>query len=232
MKAWEVRELLGITKQTLWRWTRTKDKEGNPITPRIRYVKVSRNNYIYNDDDVYSLMGGRKKTNELVVVYGRVSFPSEKEELDAQVQRCVDYANKTGLTVDKIHAEVGKGTETDPAHRKGLYNLMKDVFKKKVDLVIVESPDRLSTFSNDWFRNMFRYFKTRIIFLNEAAANPRYKNEVMKDMIGMVSELKKRYEGRGAAEAAQAGVGTYDSGGDKRKDTAVKDGLFRNNEIK
>lgn len=196
MRANEVMRLLNISKMTLYRWTRTKDKQGNSIEPKIRYTRISDRFFDYNEDDVYGLLGRRYKKNNWTVVYARVATDSKtnREELDEQLNRMHLWAMKQGLKVDKIYVDKCSSLEFSRNVRKGLHSLIYDVVKKNVDTVLVESPDRIARFGFELLMQMFRYYKTKIIFVNDNPINPLYKNEVAVELKGAIEKIEKMYK--------------------------------------
>jgi len=196
MKAGDVMRLLNITKVTLYRWCSDTDLKGRPQVPKIRRHKINTTHYIYNDDDVYSLIGRERKKNKWCVIYARVSRRDQIDLLDDQIVRLREFANKTGLVVNKVYSEVANGVSNDRTGRVGLHKMLYDVFNRNVDVVIVDSPDRLSLFGADVFVQMFRYFKTRLIFLNESPVDPKYRREVARDMTKAIKRVNQMYDGR------------------------------------
>ena len=76
MKAKDVKHILNITQPTLSRYVKIG---------LIKVVKVNKNHYIYNDEDVYALIGNKKSyKNRINVIYSRVSTQSQKSQLELQ----------------------------------------------------------------------------------------------------------------------------------------------------
>lgn len=194
MKAEEVCKLLSINKRTLARWRKAKDKDGNPC-PRIPFHPYNKRVFYYDDDAVYAMLGAKRKKNNWVAVYARVSSKKDTPLLEEQILRCTEFATKLGLPVDKTFAEIADGYVFGRTARKGFDALMREVFDRNVDVIIIESPDRVNVFGDELFRELCFYFKTRIIFVNSSAYNPRYKNEVIKDVMDQVEIIKKTYSG-------------------------------------
>jgi predicted site-specific integrase-resolvase len=195
MKNKEVCQLLGISRMTLNRWIKTVDKDGNPIRPKIRYTKISDNHYEYNDDDVYSLLGGKRKRNEWCVIYARVSNKGDQKELEKQIQRLTNFANRMGRTVDKVYAEVAKPYYFDRVARRGLHTLLNDVYRRNIDMILVESPDRIGLWGDGMMVQLTRYFKCRITYMLASPFNFRYKDEIIRDVSKTVKDLEVGFAG-------------------------------------
>lgn len=82
---------------------------------------------------------------ERVVVYCRVSSYQKRDDLNRQVERCIQFANAAGVTVDKVYKEVASGMNDN---RKEFWKMMKSEPTK----IIVENKDRLTRFG-------FRYIE-------------------------------------------------------------------------
>ena len=75
MQIKEVKQLLNVTNRTVHNYV-TQGK--------IRFTKINEKHYIYNDDDVYSLLN-IKFPNKINVTYGRVSLSKQKNDLIYQI---------------------------------------------------------------------------------------------------------------------------------------------------
>src|SRR5574343_572598 len=101
MKIKEVKRILGVTNRT----DNTYIKSG-----QLRYPEINTNHYIYNDDDVYALVG-EVKTNKKIVTYGRVSSSKQKEDLISQNKHLYDFAISNGYKLDKQYFDVKSGMD-------------------------------------------------------------------------------------------------------------------------
>lgn len=102
MKAREVLKILGITQQTLWKWS----KSG-----KIKVVsKLSRSYNEYDDDSVYALIGRKtEKKNKVVISYARVSTQKQRPQLDEQNQRIYDSCIARGLVLSRQFSDIKSG---------------------------------------------------------------------------------------------------------------------------
>jgi putative resolvase len=211
MRAGEVMRLLKINRQTLHRWVRTKDKDGNHIEPKLRYSVTGAGQYNYNDEDVYLMLGYEHKPATDVVIYARVSQPKNRDKLDLQIEKLTNFAMNMGLPITRVYSEISNGHDYDRISRKGLHSLVHDVLCRRIKTVIVESPDRISTFNAGWFEHLLSYYKVKIIYANASPVNPMYKEEVVKDVMAAVEKIKRMYNGR-MTEGGKS-IGLYDSSG-------------------
>ena len=176
MKAKEVLKLLGITQQTLWNWS----KSG-----KIKVVsKLSRTYNEYDNDSVYALIGQKsKKKNRLVISYARVSTQKQKKQLDEQNQRIYDSCISRGLKLDKQFSDIKSGMSSD---RKDFQEILRLIIQGEVELLIIENKDRLVRFGYEILEQIFKYFGTKILVLNDILENKMYEQELTEDLISII----------------------------------------------
>ena len=78
-----------------------------------------------------------------IVVYARVSSHDQKDDLERQAQRLVEYAISNGYTVTKVVKEIASGMNP---HRKKLTNVLQD---SSISRILVENRDRLARMNAD-----------------------------------------------------------------------------------
>lgn len=167
-------KLLQISRVTLWKYV----KEG-----KIRGEKIN-NRYIYNDDDVYKLIGIKKeKKNKINVSYSRVSTQSQKDQLKEQTKRIYESCISRNVNLDEQIEDVKSGMD---GSRKGFNDLLRKIIQGDVELVIIENKDRLVRFGFDVLETIFRYFGTKILVLNDALDNRSYEQELTDDLISII----------------------------------------------
>ena len=187
MKAKEVLKLLGITQQTLWNWS----KSG-----KIKVVsKLSRTYNEYDNDSVYALIGQKsKKKNRLVISYARVSTQKQKKQLDEQNQRIYDSCISRGLKLDKQFSDIKSGMSND---RKDFQEILRLIIQGEVELLIIENKDRLVRFGYEILEQIFKYFGTKILVLNDILENKTYEQELTEDLISIIHYfIMKNYSHR------------------------------------
>ena len=129
MKANEVMKLLNISRPTLYRYR----KEG---IVKID-AKLSFNNFIYNDDSVYALIGQKKeKKNRKIISYSRVSTQSQKIQLKEQTKRIYDSCISRGLTLDEQFEDIKSGMSSD---RPNFQKILQMVIQNEVELLVIEN---------------------------------------------------------------------------------------------
>lgn len=178
----DVRRMFGVTRLTLSRYV----KQGK-LTP----IKVNAKVYLYEEEEVYRLLGKSLPTGTDVVIYARVNSAAQKLELQDQIKRLNDFAGKNGMSVAKTYWDCSKSLDFSRSSRKGLNDLLIAVSKRKVGLVVVESPDRIAHIGCDMFKLILSNYRVRILFVSTDPVNPRYLDETARELAGVVKEMKR-----------------------------------------
>ena len=173
MKAKQVLKILGITRPTLTKYV----KEGI-----IKTLAQHNGQYIYDEESVYAFLGIKKiKHKRINVIYARTSNPPKKYT-EEQAQRILNFCSSKGITVDKIFLDVKSGMNFD---REGLSELIQLVVKGKIENIIIENKDRLCRFGFELFEQFCKYFKTKIIVVNDLSEKS-YEQELTEDLISII----------------------------------------------
>jgi len=186
MKAKEVKEILGITQVTLSKYI----KKG-----LIKINKINNYSYIYNDEDVYKLIGVKKiKHKRINVSYARVSNQPRKNDLKEQSNRIYEFSILNDIVIEQQFEDIKSGMSFE---RDGLNKLIKLVIEGKIECVIVENKDRLCRFGFDLITEVFKYFGTKIIVISDNIQNKSYEQELTDDLISIIHYFSmKSYSNR------------------------------------
>ena len=170
----EVKEKLHISGVTLMRWK----NEG-----RIKSMTLSARKVLYDLDSIIK-EDENKKENKLNVIYGRVSTPRQKTDLNNQIELIKQYMLSNGIGIDEIYSDIASGLNEK---RIGFNHLLESVFKKEIDTVYITFKDRLSRFGFDYFTTIFAYFGTKIVVLDQKEeTNKTYQQELTEDLIAII----------------------------------------------
>lgn len=173
MKAKEVLKILGITRPTLSKYI----KNGT-----INVLTTHNGQYIYDDESVYAFIGlKKKKKKRLNVIYARTSNPPKKYA-EEQATRILNYCTSNGITIDEQIVDVKSGMNFN---RDGLNKLIEKIVKGKVELVVIENKDRLCRFGFELFESFCKYFKTKILVVNDLSEKT-YEQELTEDLISII----------------------------------------------
>lgn len=172
MKAREVKKILRVTQKTLNNYI----KSG-----RLNPLKINKNHYEYDRDEVYSLIN--KNNERFNVTYARVSLPKQKNDLVTQNEMLYDFSMRNGYALKEQIQDVKSGMCF--SERKGFMKLLAMVTDNLVDKVIVENKDRLVRFGFDLLKEVFGKHGTDIIVMSETE-NKSYEQELTDDLISII----------------------------------------------
>jgi predicted site-specific integrase-resolvase len=179
----EAMELLGITYNTLKGWA----KQG-----KVRRWKEDGGRWIYNDDDVYSMIGKRLSKESLITTYCRVAGTTESDrQLMAEQQRILhSWCAARGLSIDRQYEDWAPSTEYSLEERPGLHLLLQDIIQKRVSAVVVETPDRLARIGRELIEQLCRYYGVQLVYVNRVIQKPEYLAEQEADLHRLLKKAK------------------------------------------
>lgn len=176
MKANKVLKVLGISRSTLYRYK----KDG---IIQIK-TKFNDNFYEYDDDSVYRLLGDSTKSkNKLIVSYARVSTQNQKKQLVEQNQRIYESCISRGIKLDKQFSDIKSGMSAD---RQEFQELLNDIIRNKIDMVVIENKDRLVRFGYEILEYVCKCHGCKILVLNDILENKSYEQELTEDLISII----------------------------------------------
>lgn len=183
MYADEALELLGISYNTLKGWA----KQG-----RVRRFKQDGGRWIFNDDDVYAMIGKRVSKESLVCVYSRVTGTTESDrKMMAEQQSLIhQWCAARGLSVDRSYEDWAPSTEYSLDARPGLHLLLQDIIQKRVEAVVVETPDRLARIGRELIEQICRYYGVQLVYVNKVIQRPEYLAEQEADLYRLLQKAK------------------------------------------
>jgi predicted site-specific integrase-resolvase len=126
----------------------------------------------------------------LVVLYARVSSSDQKQDLDRQLSRLVEYTTSHGLLVKGAIKEIGSGLN---GKRTKLLSILRD---PDVRTIVVEHKDRLVRFGFEYMEALLAASGRRIIVVDES----EMKEDLVQDMIDVLTSFYARLYGRRLAK--------------------------------
>ena len=132
------------------------------------------------------------------VVYAPVSSADQKEALDRQVGRVVEWATQQGYRPDEVVKETGSGLNGD---RRRLRRLVAD---RTVGTIVVEHRERLCRFGFEYVEAALAGRGARIIVLDEGELEDDLVRDVTEVMTSLCARLYGRRSARRRAERALA----------------------------
>jgi len=125
-----------------------------------------------------------------VVLYARVSSSDQKQDLDRQLSRLVEYTTSQGLQVKGAIKEIGSGLN---GKRTKLLSILRD---PNVRTIVVEHKDRLVRFGFEYMEALLTASGRRIIVVDES----EMKDDLVQDMIDILTSFCARLYGRRSAK--------------------------------
>jgi len=201
----EASKMLGVNQRTLKRW-----ELNNQLTPSAK-TKGGHRRYLLSK--IQTLQGVEKSEEVLksVAIYCRVSSNEQKQkgDLDRQKGRMLDYCVNKKYNVKYSFDEVGSGMSDK---RSKLLNLMDLCIKGKISKVIIEHKDRLARFNLNYLKKFFESHGV-ILEVVEETLPKSYENELVEDMLSLISSFSSKIYGKRSAE-------------NKRKKKELKNGIL------
>jgi putative resolvase len=123
-------------------------------------------------------------------VYARVSTHKQRDDLERQAQRMVEFANAAGLSVVKVVKEVASGVNDT---RPRLTALLQD---DQWGTLVVEHKDRLSRVGFGWFEVLLATRGRRVVVADAATEQTA---DLMDDFVSIIYSFAARLYGRRSA---------------------------------
>mgnify|MGYP000903926744 FL=1 len=115
---------------------------------------------------------------EYVITYARVSSSENKNSLEKQSQRLVDFCNAKGWKTNENIIEIGSGINDN---RKKLNKVFEEA---KATKLIVEHKDRLTRFGFNYIQQWAKKTQCEIIVINQSEGE---REDIVQDFISMVN---------------------------------------------
>ena len=120
-------------------------------------------------------------------IYARVSSAENKDNLERQKQRLLDFCAAKGWPVSKTVTEVGSGLNDE---RKKLSKLLAD---ESITHIVVEHKDRFSRFGFRYVEQLLKQNGRCIVVINE---QDNERDDMMEDFVSIVTSFTSRLYGR------------------------------------
>ncbi len=125
------------------------------------------------------------------MVYTRASSADQREDLERQVKRLLDYCTAKGYKVVAVLKDIASGLKTN---RRNLLRLSELVAGRKVDMVVITYKDRLTRFGFEYLEHLFKKFGVRIEVVFGDEPKDAYQ-EPVEDLIAIVTSFAGRLYG-------------------------------------
>ena len=132
------------------------------------------------------------------VVYARVSSGGQKEDLDRQVGRVVEWATQQGYRPDEVVKEIGSGLS---GNRRWLRRVIAD---PTVKVIVVEHRERLCRFGFEYVEATRSGRGARIVVMDQDEVEDDLVRDVTEVMTSLCARLYGRRSAKRRAERALA----------------------------
>lgn len=127
-----------------------------------------------------------KTKEEYVVTYARVSSSENKDNLESQSKRLVDYCNAKGWKTTENIKEIGSGMNDS---RPKLLKILSD---GKATRLVVEHKDRLSRFGASYIEICCKHFGCEVEYINNVVGE---KEDLVQDFVSVITSFCARIYG-------------------------------------
>ena len=132
------------------------------------------------------------------MVYARVSSADQKDDLDRQVGRVVEWVTERGFRPDEVVKEIGSGLN---GNRRLLRQLVAD---HTVSMVVVEHRERLCRFGFEYVEAALAGRGARILVMEDNELEDDLVRDVTEVMTSLCARLYGRRSAKRRAERALA----------------------------
>ena len=179
----DVTKILGVTAQTLRNW----DKEGK-LKPS--YTKSNGYRY-YSEDVILSYTQERKTKKDVnVVLYARVSYKEQQDDLERQISNLKEYAKDKYEKYDVI-SDIGSGINYE---NPGLKKLIEMINKKQVDVIVVLYKDRLLRYGFELVEYFAKLNNVKIEVIDKIDKNQ--DEELVEDLVQIITVFSCKRQGK------------------------------------
>lgn len=152
MKAKEVLDLLKISRQTLYQYT----KKG-----LIKKVVKINGQYAYDEESVYNIY--KKGNKKKICGYARVETSGEVAFLEEQTRNIISFCSRNGWCVDYLFKEIRYENYFNGA--TVLYDVFEEISRDKITHLIMEDKTIIDPSIFDFFINLCKKHDTKLTFL-------------------------------------------------------------------
>ena len=169
--------ILNVSKRTLQLW----DCSG-----KIRCTKTKGGHRRFLESDVVAQIPNPQGKPKRKICYCRVSTPSQKEDMERQVEY---LRNK--FPNHEIIKDIGSGLNFK---RKGFNSILDSAIKEDIEEVVVTHKDRLCRFSYDLVERIIKeHSGGKIVVLDQKQTSPQ--EELVNDLISIITIFSSRLYG-------------------------------------
>lgn len=169
--------ILGVGRVSIYKYV----KKG-----LIRTSGIDKRHTLYNSSDVYKLINSKKNDSRKDVAYVRINKQSDKEHLQSQKKLICEFAIKNGINLNEIYSDIGASIHYAKHNRYGFNRLLTDIITHKIKRIYILSPDRISRFGFDLFKEICSKYDCKIVCLKDKVLSEPYNDEARREILSML----------------------------------------------
>lgn len=173
MKANEVLEVLGVTRQTLSKYV----KNGS-----IRVTVKGNGQYDYDKESVYQFLN--KDLERKIAIYARVSTKKQKADLTNQIEILKQFCFSNGYSIGYLYSDIASGISFE--NRKNFFKMLDNIIAGKINKVIISYKDRLSRVDFGLFKHLFDKYGCEIVVMSEIGNEKLDSQEIFEEIISLL----------------------------------------------
>ena len=177
--------MLGVTTQTLRNWNEVGKLTTVRTTGNQRRVPLA---------EVERIQGHQGRT--VIIAYCRCSTHKQKDNLERQVGRVLEYCSTTGLRPE-LYKDIGSGLNENRRQFKRLLSRLPD---QDVHTVVVEYKDRLSRYGFGTFESYCNSLGVNVEVM-QGMESKEFEQEFSEDIVALIASFSARLYGRRGGRA-------------------------------
>jgi putative resolvase len=129
--------------------------------------------------------------DRITINYARVSSHDQKNDLIRQIQVLEAFSGSNGWQFETIQ-DLGSGLNYS---KKGLRKLLTRILKGDIGRLVITHKDRLLRFGAELVFAICEEMETEVVILNKSAEELSFEQELVQDMISLVTVFSARLYG-------------------------------------
>lgn len=176
----EIRKELNLSPQALY----ALRKSG-----KLEYKEISKGFYRYLLPEDF-----RYDENKHIAIYGRVSTPKQKKDLENQLSLLKQFVNSNGNLIkdEYVFSDIASGMNEN---RKGLNCLLSKIKDGEVSKIFITNRDRLTRFGYGYFKEFCSLYDVEIVEINETE-DKTFEEELSEDLIAIIHHFSMKFYGK------------------------------------
>lgn len=166
---------------------------------KIRTIRTDGGQRRVPQSEIDRLTGTDDLKRTVTLAYCRVSTKNQKDNLERQVGRVLEYCAANGWQVE-LYKEIASGLNE---HRPQFKKLLKRIAEGDVARVVVEFRDRIARFGLQMFTEYCDKFGVELVIMKQGETK-EFEQEMVDDIVMIMSSYSARLYGRRGGKKKKA----------------------------